>query len=260
MKEYKTTGFNYIRHINVFQTITCICRHENTHPYKLGAIGINRVEPTLLGPATETTLGDWHGFFKGHRREWAGKLSWNAFGGGKIPMHWDGNCLEEHDGFAPTSLFAKRNFWSCTEREYVLTPAQCIVQPGVGRPAGMWKAQPLELGMEPRELAARAFPSPGDCKVFVLLLSLSHSFISSETHWFTGRWRGKSSLAITKCPCEMEKLGFTQLCSEKKMKGRGESGCLKPAHRSGGGWWSMPGIPPPRCQTGPWRSQPAGRC
>lgn len=156
--------------------------------------------------------------FKGHRREWAGKLSWNAFGGGKIPMHWDGNCLEEHDGFAPTSLFAKRNFWSCTEREYVLTPAQCIVQPGVGRPAGMWKAQPLELGMEPRELAAQAFPSPGDCKVFVLLLSLSHSFISSETHWFTGRWRGESSPTITKCPCEMEKFGFTQLCFEKKWR------------------------------------------
>lgn len=147
-------------------------------------------------------------------------------------------------------FFAKRNFWSCAEREYVLTPVQSILRPGVGRPAGMWKAQPLELGMEPRELAARAFPSPGDCKVFVLLLSLSHSFISSETYWFAVRWRGENSPAITKCCCEMEKPGFTQLCSEK-MKGRGESGCLKPAHGSGGGWWSMPGIPPPRCQTGP---------
>lgn len=86
MKEYKTTGFNYIRHINVFQTITCICGHENTHPYKLAAIGINRVEPTPMGPATETApVTDTA--FKGHRRERAGKLLRNAFGGGKIPMH-----------------------------------------------------------------------------------------------------------------------------------------------------------------------------
>lgn len=41
--------------MNVFQTITCICTHENTHSYKLGAIGINRVEPAPMGPATETT-------------------------------------------------------------------------------------------------------------------------------------------------------------------------------------------------------------
>lgn len=134
--------------------------------------------------------------------------------------------------------------------------------PGVGRPAGLWKAQPLELGMEPGELAARAFPSPGDCKVFVPLLSLSHSFILNETYWFAARRRGKNNPAITKCPYEVEKLGFTQLCSKKKKKERGERGSLKAAHRSGGGWWSVPGIPPPRCQMGPGdRSQrEAARC
>lgn len=126
----------------------------------------------------------------------------------KILMHWDGNSLEDHSWFAPT-CFAKRNFWSCTEREHELARVQSILRPGVGRPAGMWKAQPLELGIEPEVLAARVFPSSGDCEVFVFLLSLSHSFISSETYWFTVRLRGKNNPAITKCHCEMEKLGFT---------------------------------------------------
>jgi len=69
--------------------------------------------------------------------------------------------------------------------------------------------------MEPGALAAGVFPSPGDCKVFVLLLSLSHSFISSEAYWFMVRWRGKNDPAITKSHCEMEKMGFTYLCSKK---------------------------------------------
>lgn len=175
-------------------------------------------------------------------------------------MHWDGNCLEEHGGFAPTS-FAKRNFWSCTEREYVLAPVTSILRPGLGRPAGMWKAQPLELGIEPGALAAWVFPSPGDYKVFVPLLSLSHSFTSNGTYWFTVRLRGKNNPAITKCRCEAEKLGFTQLCS-KKMKGRGESGCPKPAHGSRGGCalvkhaWDSSAVMP----NGSWWSQPGGSC
>lgn len=158
-------------------------------------------------------------------------------------MHWD--------GFAPTSVFTKGNFWSCTEREYVLTPAQSILQPGVERPAGMWKAQPLDLEMEPGELAAPAFPSPGACKVFILLLSLSHSFILNETRVGSQRGgEGKAALPSQGAIMRWEYLASPS-SAPKKTKGRGESGCLKPAHRSGGGWWSMPGIPPPRCQTGP---------
>lgn len=51
-------------------------------------------------------------------------------------------CIEmetvwrRHGGFALTP-FVKRNFWLCTEREYVLTLVQGILRPGVGRPAGM---------------------------------------------------------------------------------------------------------------------------
>lgn len=166
-------------------------------------------------------------------------------------MHWDGNCLEEHGGFAPTS-FAKRNFWSRTEREYVLAPVTSILRPGLGRPAGMWKAQPLELGIEPGALAAWVFPSPGDCKVFVLLLSLSHSFTSNETYWFTVRLRGKNNPAITKCCCEVEKLGFTQLCSKKwREEVRVAAQSLPAGHEGAARWWSMPGIPPPWCRMGP---------
>lgn len=162
------------------------------------------------------------------------------------------HCLEEHGGFAPTS-FAKRNFQPRTEREYVLTPVQSILRAGVGRPAGMWKAQPSELGIEPGALAARVFPSPEDCKVFVLLLSLSHSFISNETYWFTVRWRGKNNPAITKCRCETEKLFLTQLSSKKNLREevRAAARSLPVGHEGAAHWWSMPGIPPPWCRTGP---------
>lgn len=176
MKEYKTTGFNYIRHIDVFQTITCICRHENTHPYKLGAIGIKRVKPNSNGTSY------WNN---------SGWLTWllKATGGNGLESSYEMplevekyQCIEMETVKRNTMsllplLFLQRGVFGRAQKgSYVFTPGQSILQPGVGRPAGMWKAQPLELGMEPRELAAPAFPSPGACKVFVLLLSPIHSF------------------------------------------------------------------------------------
>lgn len=166
--------------------------------------------------------------FKGHRREWAGRILWNAFGGGKIPMHWDGNWRNMM-GLLP--LLSCKEEFLVVHRKGV---CESILQPGVGRPAGMWKAQRLGLGMEPGELAAPAFPSPGHCKVFVLLLSLSHSFILNKTCWFSVRWRGRNSPEITKWD--------------------GKTGLLPPKNEGESwGWlpeacpqvWSMPGIPPP---------------
>lgn len=134
------------------------------------------------GSSYWTNYQDWH-VFKGHRREWAGNILQHVFGGGKIRMHWDGNSLEEHGGFAPVS-FAKRNFLPVRRKGVCAHPG--LEHPGVGRQLGCEKHIPGELGSEPEALATQVFSSPGDCKVFIFLLSLSHSLISSETYWCAG--------------------------------------------------------------------------
>lgn len=130
-------------------------------------------------------------------------------------------------------FLAKRSFWSCTERSLWEHPAAWAGKASWDVKGG--------LGMEPRELAARAFPPPRHCKVFVLLLSLSHSFTSNETCWFSARWRGRNGPEITNWD------GKTGLHPALPPKNEGKRGGWLPeaCPQVRRGWWSVPGIPPP---------------
>lgn len=236
--------------MKVFQTITCICTHENTHPYKLGAIGINRVEPAPMGPATETTTvtdmlskaTEGNGLESSYEMV----LEVEKYQSIEMETVWRNTvCL--------LPLLLQRGIFGHAQKGSMCLPqsrASCSLRWGGQLGCERHRLQSWELSLECWQ--PKYFLHQGTVKyLFSSFLSPTHSFqmrpIGSQWYW-EGRTTLQSQSAIVRW-----KNWVLPSSAQKKLREevRAAAQSLPVGHEGAARWWNMPGIPPPWCRMGP---------